>query len=47
MKMPIELERKIDTLIAVDIALHKAQLDRRRINYYNQMAKSLKKPLTK
>ena len=47
MKIPTEFERKIDTLIAVDIALHKAQLDRRRINYYNQMAQSLKKPLTK
>ena len=47
MKIPTELENKIDTLIAVDIALHKAQLDKRRINYYNQMSKSLKKPLTK
>ena len=47
MKIPSELENKIDTLIAVDIALPTAQLDKRRINYYNQMSKSLKKPLTK
>jgi|TARA_R100000081_G_scaffold80155_1_gene47146 hypothetical protein len=47
MKNKTALENKIDTLIAVDIALYKAEIDKRRINYYNQMAKSLKKPLTK
>ena len=36
---------KIQTLIQADVALYKAELDWKRINFYHQLPKKLRKPL--
>ena len=45
MKIRTALDKKIHMLITADIALYKAELDWKRINFYHQMPKSLQKPL--
>ena len=45
MKIRTALDKKIHMLITADIALYKAELDWKRINFYHQLPKSLTKPL--
>ena len=43
--LPTRLINKIAVLIAADTALHKAELDWKRINFYHQLPKKLRKPI--
>jgi hypothetical protein len=42
--LPKRLLNKIATLIAADTALYKAEQDWKRINFYHQLPKKLRKP---